>query len=77
MEVIRKLVTEYTDLGSSGYDEVLHARAVAKSGALKGEILINGSSQKQHSHSLLNDRELDLQGLSYVQGGLYGSRGME
>lgn len=45
MEVIRKLVTEYTDLGSSGYDEVLHARAVAKSGALKGEILINGSSQ--------------------------------
>ena len=44
MEVIRKLVTEYTDLGSSGYDEVLHARAVAKAGSLKGEILINGSS---------------------------------
>lgn len=46
MDVIEKLITDHTLIGSSGYDYVLHARAVAKSGGLlKAEVVINGSSE--------------------------------
>ena len=45
LDIIEKLVTEYTQLGSSAYDFVLHARSMAKGGSvLRGEVVINASS---------------------------------
>ena len=45
-EIIKHLITTYSLLGINGYDFLLHGRSVAKEGGLlRGEILINGSSQ--------------------------------